>query len=88
MISYKQFSEIKIPFPSLPEQQKIAACLSSLDDLINAQRQKIELLQQHKKGLLQGLFPAVSDTETVVETLHATSLPTHNTTTKPNPNHG
>ncbi|NIK73862.1 type I restriction enzyme S subunit [Thermonema lapsum] len=57
MISYKQFSEILIPFPSLPEQQKIAACLSSLDDLIAAQTEKIELLEQHKKGLVQGLFP-------------------------------
>lgn len=57
MVSYKQFSEILIPAPSLPEQQKIADCLSSLDDLIQAQEQKIELLEQHKKGLLQGLFP-------------------------------
>jgi len=39
------------------EQEKIADCLSSLDELITAQTQKIELLQQHKKGLLQGLFP-------------------------------
>lgn len=49
---------IPIPLPpTLEEQQKIAACLSSLDDLIQAQQQKIELLEQHKKGLLQGLFP-------------------------------
>jgi type I restriction enzyme S subunit len=61
LITYRQFSEIKIPFPSLPEQQKIAACLSSLDDLINAQQQKIELLKQHKKGLLQGLFPNMNE---------------------------
>jgi len=55
---------ISIPFPSKVEQQKIAACLSSLDDLINAQRQKIELLKQHKKGLLQNLFPqAISNYE-------------------------
>lgn len=47
--------------PTIKEQQKIAACLSSLDDLINAQTQKIELLQQHKKGLLQGLFPNVNE---------------------------
>ncbi len=57
IINKSLFSSVALPFPSLPEQQKIAACLSSLDDLINAQRQKIELLQQHKKGLLQGLFP-------------------------------
>ncbi len=41
------------------EQQKIAACLSSLDDLITAQTQKINTLKQHKKGLMQQLFPQV-----------------------------
>jgi type I restriction enzyme S subunit len=51
-----------ITFPrEKTEQQKIASCLSSLDDLINAQRQKIELLKQHKKGLLQGLFPPINN---------------------------
>jgi len=54
-------SKIKIPLPSLPEQQKIADCLSSLDDLIQAQQQKIEALELHKKGLLQGLFPDIKD---------------------------
>mgnify|MGYP001143570969 CR=1 FL=1 len=52
---------ISVSFPSKPEQQKIAACLSSLDDLINAQSQKIETLKLHKKGLLQGLFPDVNE---------------------------
>jgi type I restriction enzyme S subunit len=40
------------------EQQKIADCLSSLDELITAESQKLEALQQHKKGLMQELFPA------------------------------
>ncbi len=57
MISYKQFSEIKLPFPVFPEQQKIAACLSSLDELIAAQEKKTELLKKHKKGLMQRVFP-------------------------------
>jgi type I restriction enzyme S subunit len=61
IISYKQFSEILIPKPKREEQQKIASCLSSLDDLINAQCQKIEALKLHKKGLLQGLFPNIND---------------------------
>lgn len=39
------------------EQQKIASCLSSLDDLIEAHNQKLELLKDHKKGLMQNLFP-------------------------------
>ncbi|MGY3805364.1 restriction endonuclease subunit S [Pigmentibacter ruber] len=39
------------------EQQKIADCLTSLDELITAQTEKIELLKKHKKGLMQQLFP-------------------------------
>ena len=39
------------------EQQKIASCLSSLDEVIAAHSQKLELLKDHKKGLMQNLFP-------------------------------
>ncbi len=60
-IYFSEFKKHNVPVPSLPEQQKIAACLSSLDDLIQAQTQKIEALQMHKKGLLQGLFPNLND---------------------------
>ena len=47
-------------YPSINfgEQQKIANCLSSLDDLIEATAQKVEALKEHKKGLMQRLFPA------------------------------
>jgi len=41
----------------LLEQKRIAACLSSLDDLIAAQSQKIATLKTHKKALMQQLFP-------------------------------
>jgi len=44
------------------EQQKIADCLSSLDDLITAQSQKLEALKAYKKGLMQQLFPAEGET--------------------------
>ena len=47
--------------PTLPEQQKIADCLSSLDELITAQTQKLETLKTHKKGLMQQLFPAINE---------------------------
>ncbi len=50
-------SKIKIPFPSLKEQQKIASTLSSLDEVIEVHKQKLELLKEHKKGLMQNLFP-------------------------------
>ena len=58
MISFQQFAELEVPIPQPAEQQKIAACLSSLDELITAQAQKVTALQTHKKGLLQQLFPA------------------------------
>ncbi len=44
------------------EQKKIAACLTSLDDLITAQSEKLKALQAHKKGLMQQLFPAEGET--------------------------
>lgn len=44
--------------PEKKEQQKIADCLSSLDDLIMVERQKLMALKDHKKGLMQELFPA------------------------------
>lgn len=55
-------SRIIIPFPSLDEQQKIADCLSSLDALIAAQTEKIDVLKNHKKGLMQKLFPREGET--------------------------
>lgn len=54
--------KFKIPVPSLPEQQKIADCLSSLDDLITAESEKLETLKVHKKGLMQELFPREGET--------------------------
>lgn len=48
-------------FPTLPEQHRIASCLTSLDDLITAQTQKFEGLKTHKKGLMQQLFPQVAE---------------------------
>ena len=44
--------------PSPAEQQRIASCLSSLDDLITAETQKLDTLKTHKKGLMQQLFPS------------------------------
>ncbi len=56
-LSGEIIKSIRVPFPSSKEQQKIAACLSSLDELITAAVERLEGLQQHKKGLLQQLFP-------------------------------
>lgn len=48
---------ISVP-PTLPEQQRIASCLSSLDTQITAVTQKLEALKTHKRGLMQQLFPS------------------------------
>ena len=53
----KDLLNLKLLIPSKEEQKKIANCLTSLDTLINEQTQKVEALKEHKKGLIQQLFP-------------------------------
>lgn len=48
---------ISVP-PTIEERQKITDCLSSLDELIKSTAQKVEILKDHKKALMQRLFPA------------------------------
>jgi len=56
----KQFP---IPIPAQrEEQQRIADCLSSLDEVIEFQAQKLEALKAHKKGLMKLLFPRKGET--------------------------
>lgn len=57
-----QLSKVTITYPLPAEQQKIANCLGSLDDLIAAEGQKLEALRQHKQGLMQRLFPQPGET--------------------------
>jgi type I restriction enzyme S subunit len=52
---------IDILLPAPAEQNKIANCLSSLDNRITTQSQKIEALKLHKKGLMQTLFPNIEE---------------------------
>lgn len=61
-ISIKQFLKISVFLPDKAEQKKIADCLSSLDELIEAHEQKLDALKQHKKGLMQHLFPVEGET--------------------------
>ncbi len=51
-----------LPHTLLKEQKKIADCLSSIDDRITAETQKLDTLKAHKKGLMQQLFPAEGET--------------------------
>ena len=53
----KQLSQVWLAYPLRLEQQKIADCLGSLDDLIALEGRKLEALRQHKEGLMQQLFP-------------------------------
>jgi len=53
---------VKLFLPNLSEQQKIADCLSSLDEVIELEVQKLEALKAHKKGLMQQLFPREGET--------------------------
>lgn len=57
---------LPVPLPdrstSLKEQQRIADCLASLDEVIAAQWRKVEALKGHKRGLMQQLFPGEGDT--------------------------
>ncbi len=62
MISYRQFSELLLPIPAPSEQQKIADCLSSVDELIAAQARQVDALKTHKKALMQQLFPREGET--------------------------
>ena len=61
-ISRDAFFGVKIPTPRHPEQQKIADCLSSLDELITAETQRLDALKTRKKGLMQQLFPRGGET--------------------------
>jgi type I restriction enzyme S subunit len=55
--------KIEIMFPGLPEQQKIADFLSSVDELLAAQARKVDALKTYKKGLMQQLFPREGETQ-------------------------
>jgi type I restriction enzyme, S subunit len=62
-LKYAAFSQILVPTPTFLEQQKIAECLSSVDELIVAQARKLNALKTHKKGLMEQLFPREGETQ-------------------------
>lgn len=55
-ISFKDFSSMKMVFPSLQEQQKIASFLSLVDKKIEKQSEKVEAIKEYKKGMMQKIF--------------------------------
>jgi len=62
-IYFSDYGSHRALIPSPLEQQKIADCLSSLDELIAAQAHKVDALKTHKKGLMQQLFPREGETQ-------------------------
>jgi type I restriction enzyme S subunit len=55
-LSREQFEKFKIPYPCLSEQNKLALCISNLDDKIDSVAHEITQTQTFKKGLLQQMF--------------------------------
>ena len=55
-IPVKDLREYMIDVPPLPEQKKIADCLSSLDEVINQINAELSAWKEFKKGLLQQMF--------------------------------
>lgn len=62
-ISNDDFMAMPLPISSPDEQEKIADCLNSMDELIVAQAQKMGALKIHKKWLMQQLFPREGETQ-------------------------
>ncbi|MDT2643594.1 restriction endonuclease subunit S [Enterococcus dongliensis] len=57
-ISFNEFGDLKIKFPSnILEQQKIGTFFKQLDDTIALHQRKLDLLKEQKKGYLQKMFP-------------------------------
>ena len=62
-INPDEFFSVRLPVPKHhAEQQKIADCLTSLDEVIAAQARKVEALKAHQKGLMQQVFPREGET--------------------------
>ena len=55
-IHSRDFLNVLISVPCLAEQQKIADCLSSLDEVIEKQKATLAAWEELKKGLLQQMF--------------------------------
>jgi type I restriction enzyme S subunit len=61
-ISIDNFLSTSVWHASISEQQQIAECLTSLDELISAQGRKLDALKTHEKGLMRQLFPIGDET--------------------------
>lgn len=55
-VSKTNIALTKISVPSLPEQQKIAEFLSTIDTVIAKQKETVSAWEERKKGVMQKLF--------------------------------
>ena len=55
-VSWADLSDLVLGIPPLPEQQKIAAILTAVDDKLDVIARQIEATQTLKRGLMQTLF--------------------------------
>ena len=55
-LGQKEFAKSVIKIPSLPEQQKIADFLSTIDTIIEKQQATVSAWEERKKGVMQKLF--------------------------------
>lgn len=60
-LTVKEISKLKIKFPTIIEQTKIATFLTAVDKRINLLQKKKVALEQYKKGLMQKLFSVKTD---------------------------
>lgn len=61
-VDTKHLWSMPLALPDFKEQQKITDCLSSIDELLDAESRKLKALEKYKKGLMQKLFPAEGKT--------------------------
>ena len=55
-LGQKEFAKSVIKLPSLPEQQKIAEFISTIDTVIEKQKETVSAWEERKKGMMQKLF--------------------------------
>lgn len=55
-IGQEILSSVRVNMPSLPEQQKIAEFLSTIDTVIEKQKETVSAWEERKKGVMQKLF--------------------------------
>jgi type I restriction enzyme S subunit len=58
VVSVDQIKALPLRLPGAEEQRAVVGCVSTLDDLITAETQKLDAFKTHKKGLMQQLFPS------------------------------